>query len=155
MSNDLTPVPAPDSTPALVPPDPFKGQRKIAVFLNQDSPERVAQLGRAIAVDLTNWPDDLTAVDAVGVTIWARKVSKHDDPVDKDGVYVCVHCKDGSNWITASRVVLAALPQLVPSIGEPPWPDGQTLTIGKIHKQKGDLGRCVIAAGDVSGVPSF
>jgi hypothetical protein len=91
----------------------------------------------------------------VGITVWQRKVSSHDEPVEKTGVYTAVHCKDGTNYITSSSIVLDSLPQIAASLGQPPWPTGAEITIGKKHKTKGDLGRCWIAAGDVTIAPSI
>lgn len=155
MSTDIVPARHDETLPALPLPDPFASKRQVRSFFDQDTPARIAQLGRAMHLDDTSFPNDPTPVECVGITLWTRRVSKHDE-AEKWGVYTAFHCKDGSNFVTASDVVRdSCLHDLAASYGMPPWPKGVTITLGRARKGNATIGRCYAAPGDLSVAPSL
>ena len=130
---------------ALIPADPFEGRRKIACFLDLSTPERVAQLGRAISLDPTEWIKHAgKCVDLIGLTAFTRQISPSGEIPVRYGPYLALHLADGTNIITASEGLIDDLPLLARAYGRPPWPAGVAVTLGRIRTSAGRYRHCLI-----------
>ena len=151
MSNDLVPTPEPDETPALIPDDPFAGTRQIAVYLDIDTPERAAQLGRAVNANGSNADQYLgKCYSCVGLTVYSRQVSPDGEEPVRQGTYLALHLDDGRNIVMAGGTVLQPLPLLREAYGLPPWPVPVPITF-TTQKTSSGRRRYVLAPGDITG----
>jgi hypothetical protein len=134
MSGEMVSVNGHAEVPALVPPNPFESLRQMQSWIPEESDAMQARIAKCVTEGKSNWKKHAgRLVEAVGITMFTRRVTADGEEPVRYGVYMVLHAKNGEDFTTSGYGPIEDLPLLRRKFGMPPWPDGVPVILSQVE----------------------